>query len=142
MNIFGKVEVILNENIVIISSSEFLSPDEIVNVFSSIDSPKLKEMGYEDPLLYPKGELRILCQQANKMYLAESFRGIEKKTRTVVTPSPFARSLSSFWSQLQPETKEITMEVPGKRSAELNKEQSLNVPISNVVSVGDLIGRL
>jgi hypothetical protein len=143
MRVFGKVEVILNENAVLISSSEDLAPNEVVNVFSLIESPELKEKGFEKPLIYPKGELVILAQQENKMYLAETFRDTVMKTKTVSVPPKYQWSVfSDYLSQFYPQKKEITLEVPGPNSAELNKEQSLNVSISKVVSVGDLIGKL
>lgn len=141
MNTFGKVEAILNEQLVIISSSLTLTPNEIVTVFSSIDDPKLQELGCSGPLLYPQGELRIVCEQAENRYLAELFRETQTRTRKIVTPSPLARSISGVLAQLQPETKEITEEIQGEWSAKLNTSQSLNIQIPNVVSVGDLIGR-
>lgn len=142
MNIFGKVEIILNEHLAIISSSDDLLKDQVVDVVSVIDNAKLKEMGYSESIFYPKGKLKVLCHQEKKLYLAESFRLIQKKTRTVLTPSPLELGLSGILSQFRPGFKEITEEVPGEPSAELNKAQSLDISISNVVSVGDLIGRL
>ncbi|MBI5748515.1 MAG: hypothetical protein HZA00_05265 [Nitrospinae bacterium] len=141
MNTFGKIEAILNNRLVIISSSESLAPDEVVSVFSVVDNPKLKEIGYANPILYPQGELKIVCQQAENKYLAEPFRKTQKITKKIVTPSAFARSISGVLATLQPETKEITEEVQGQWSSELNTSQSLNIQIPKVVSVGDLIGR-
>jgi hypothetical protein len=142
MNAFGKIEAILNDKIAIISSSETLTPNEIVAVFASIDDPKLKELGYSDPILYPKGELKIVCEQKENKYLAEVFRETQSKTRKIVTPSPFATSLSAWVAQLQPVVREITEEVQGAPSAKLNTSQSFNLQISDVVSAGDLVGRL
>lgn len=143
MNTFGKIEAILNDRLVIITSSESLGPNEIIDVFSSVDDPKLKELGYSEPILYPQGELKIVCKQAANAntYLAERFRETQTKTKKIITPSPFARSMSGLIAQLQPETKEITEEVQGDWSTKLNTSQSLNIQIPTIVSVGDLVGR-
>jgi hypothetical protein len=142
MKTLGKVEAILNDYLVLISSTEPLSPDEIVVVYSAIEDPKLREVGYSEPIHYPKGKLQIVYPQKNDLYLAKRFRGTETRTRKVITPSPLSRSLGNLLFQFQPESKEITEEVPGDWSAELNKEQSLNISITNLVSVGDAVGRI
>lgn len=142
MERIGKVEAILNDQLVLISSNESLSPDEIISVFSVIDDPKLKEIGLLEPIFYPKGELRVLCGQSGDKYLAERFREVKKRTRKEVVPSQFTKSLAGLMAHLQPETKEITEEIPGEWSVEIDKNQNLNIPISNVLSVGDLVGRL
>ncbi|OGW31273.1 MAG: hypothetical protein A2X54_02340 [Nitrospirae bacterium GWF2_44_13] len=142
METIGKVEAILNDRLIIFSSSESLRLDEIVNVFSVIDDSKLKEMGFPEPILCPKGQLRVVCSQSGNKYLGERFREVKKRTRKEVTPSGVTRNLAGLLAQLQPEIKEITEEIPGEWSAELNESQNLNISISKVVSVGDLIGRL
>ncbi len=141
MNILGKVEVIINEHLTIISSSETLKANEVINVFSLIDEITLKDMGYKTPLYYPKGELYIVCMQEDNKYLAKTFRKKEISTRKIVSSLSAGSSLT-FLKLLQPETQEITEKIEGPWSAELNKNESLNIDISNIVSVGDLIGRL
>lgn len=142
MEQIGKVEAILNDQLVLVESNESLHPDEIISVFSVIDDPKLKELGIKDPIYYPKGELKVLCGQGENKYLAERFREIKTRTRKEIVPSSFARSLTGLVASLQPETKEITEEIPGDWSVEINKEQNLNIAISRVLSIGDLIGRV
>lgn len=142
MEQIGKVEAILNDQLVLIESNESLHPDEIVSVFSIIEDPKLKELGIQEPIYYPKGELKVLCGQSNNKYLAERFREINTRTRKEIVPGSFTRSLTGLIASMQPETKEITEEIPGEWSVEINKDQSLNIAISKVLSVGDLIGRL
>ena len=142
MEQIGKVEAILNDQLVLIESNESLHPDEIVSVFSIIEDPKLKELGLREPIYYPKGELKVLCGQSNNKYLAERFREIKTRTRKEIVPGSFARSLGGLVASIQPETKEITEEIPGEWSVEINKDQNLNIAIPKVLSVGDLIGRL
>lgn len=142
MEQIGKVEAILNDQLVLVESNESLHPDEIISVFSVIDDPKIKELGIQEPIYYPKGELRVLCRQAKNKYLAERFREIKTRTRKEIVPSSFARSLTGLVASLQPETKEVIEEIPGEWSVEINKEQNLNIAISKVLSIGDLIGRV
>ena len=141
MKTLGRIEAIVNDRLVIVSSSEELNPNDVISVFSTIEDPRLKELGYPDPILYPRGELRILCQQQSGKYLAEPFRETRTKTRTIVGPPPIARSLANALAQLQPETKEVTEEIEGKWSAKLNTSQSLKINVPDVVSVGDFVGR-
>lgn len=141
MSTFGKIEAILNDRLVMISSSEPLKPDEVITVFSLIEDPRLKEMGYSDTVLYPHGELKVICSQTGNKYLAELFRETQTRTRKIVTPAPFLRDFGSILGQLQPETKEITEEIHGDWSAKLNIKESLNIQVPDVVSVGDLVGR-
>lgn len=142
MTTLGKIEAILNDQLVVFSSSERLITNEIVSVYAIIEvHPKLKEKGLTKPILYPKGQLRVICPQEENKYLGERFREVKKRTRKEIVPSPIAQNLASLFEQLRTETKEITEEIPGEWSAELNKSQSLNITTSNVVSVGDLIGR-
>jgi hypothetical protein len=142
MKTFGKVEAIINSQLVLISSSHTLAPKETVQIFSILDDSKLRELGFSEPILYPKGELRVICQQPNNMYLAERFREIQKRVRKVVSPSPITQQLSGILASFQPETKEIVEEIAGPWSGELNESQSLNLPLSSTISIGDLVGRL
>lgn len=142
MKQIGEVKAILNDHLLVLSSDEPLSPDEQVSVFTCVHSDELKATGIDQPLIYPKGQLKIVCPQGNKLYLAERYRQIERKTKRVTVPSPFSKSLMGLAAQLQPETKEVIEEIPGPWSAEFNEEQALNVTFPTSVSVGDPIGRL
>ncbi len=142
MKIYGKIEVILNDQLLLLSSKEPLVRDQIVDVFAQFEDPKLREKGHQEPIIYPKGELRILNKQEGDIYLAERFREIHHRTKKIKIPAPWAGNLGKFLKQLEGETKEIEEEVPGEWSAEFNTEQSLNLSLSKAISVGDLIGRL
>jgi hypothetical protein len=138
---FGKVEAILNDRLVMISSSEPLNPGDVITVFSLVVDPRLTEMGHSDTVLCPHGELKVICRQRGDKYLAELFRETRTTTKKVVKPAPYFRSFVSVLSQLQPEIKEVTEEIQGDWSAKLNTKESLNIQVPDVVSVGDLIGR-
>lgn len=142
MEQIGKVEAILNDQLILISSNEDLRSDEIISVFSVIDDSKLKEIGLLEPIFYPKGELRVLCRQTGDKFLAERFREVKKRTRKEIVPSAFTKNLAGLMVHLRPETKEITEEIPGEWSVEIDKGQNLNISISKTLSIGDLVGRL
>ncbi len=141
MEMIGEVKAILNDRLVLVTSEEELSLGARVTVFTSVQTEKLKAAGVDQAVLYPKGELKIICPQGNKVYLAERFREIRRRTRRTTVPSPLTRSFLGLAAQLQGETKEIVDETPGKWSAELNEKQMLNVQFSTFVSQGDPIGR-
>lgn len=143
MRKIGEVKAILNDRFLLVTSEEELSPDEHVTVFTCVQTDEIRAAGVDQPILYPKGELKVICPQENRMYLVERFREVHRTTKRITTPSFFARGLTGLAAQLQlPETKEIIEEVPGEWSAELNEKQMLNVKFSTSVSVGDPIGRL
>lgn len=141
MKRIGEVKAILNDRLLLLLSDEQLFPDDLVTVFSCVQAHEMQSAGIDQAIHYPKGDLKIVYPQGNKLYLAERYRQIEHKTRRVTLPSPFAKGILGLAAQLQPETKEIVEEVPGPWSAELDKAQMLNVKIPTIVSVGDPIGR-
>lgn len=142
MKQIGQVKAILNERLLLVVSQEELSPDDQVTVFASIESEELKNVGFEQPLLYPKGQLRVICPQGNNIYLVERFREINRKIKRITNPNLLTSNWMSLALQLKPETKEIEEEVPGRWSAELDEKQMLNLKFSTTVTVGDLIGSL
>lgn len=99
-------------------------------------------MGYVEPIYYPKGQIRVTCFEDSNKYLGERFQEIKERTRKEVVPSQLATSLANIFGSYQSEIREITEKVPGEWSAQLNNNQSLNISTSNIVSVGDLVGKL
>jgi len=142
MKKFGEVKAILNERLLLVTSEAELSPDDQVTVFDCVQNDELKAAGVDQPVLFPKGQLKVICPQGNMVYLVERFREVHRTTKRITLPSPLARGLLGLAAHLQPETKEIVEEIPGEWSAELNEKQMLNVKFSTSVSVGDPIGRL
>ena len=143
MQILGKIETILNNQLVIISSSESFRPKEIVSVFSIIDNPKLRELGYAEPIYYPEGQLKIVCQHSGDKYLAEVFQETIVRIKKITKPPQvLQRSMVSVFNKMQPEFQEISEEIKGALSAELNEKQSLNIQLAKKISLGDLVGRL
>lgn len=142
MELIGTVKAILNDQLILILSDTTLKPDELISVFFKIETPDLADKGLSEPIYYPKGQLRVICKQTGNQYLTERFREVNKRTRTEIIPSPFIKNLAGLMANIQGETREITEEIPGKWSAEIDGEQNLNISVSEVVSIGDSVGRL
>jgi hypothetical protein len=140
MEKLGQVEAILNDDLVLISFEGRLQSGDKVGIYSEIKDPAVEETGLLKSIFYPKGKLEIVCRQENDLYLAKRFRELKTRTRKVLVPARSFRTLTSLLNQLQPETKEITEEIPGAWSAELDEEQSLKLAVPTVVAVGDAIG--
>jgi hypothetical protein len=142
MKIIGKIEAILNEDFVIFRSNEKANLNEILKIYATIDDPKLKEIGIEKPIFYSKGEIRVAEFQENNLYLGERFRKAKKRIVKESNSNPLSQFLDPYSTyDYTPGKKEISEDVPGEWSAEFDKTQSFTIPISNVISVGDLVGR-
>ncbi|MDI6449496.1 hypothetical protein [Anaerobaca lacustris] len=142
MKELGKVIAILNEQLLLITCEEQLEQKQIVTVFGVVSDRKLSETTCLERVLYPKGELRVICIQEDKTYLAECFREVTKRKRRITTPSPFQRAMFGLVGQLEPETKEVEDEVSGPWSAALDPEQVLGLTLDKTVHVGDTVGRM
>lgn len=140
MELLGEVRAIINEELILISSQKNLEPDDVVTVFTNIRNDKLKETGI-DQLVYPKGEIQIVCNQGNDIYLAKKFREKERTEKRVVKPSAVARALTGAFGPLTAEQIEY-VDVYGPWSSEFDRERSLDIKISKIVTIGDLVGRI
>jgi len=142
MKKLGEVKAILNEQLLIITSTQLLNPGETVTVFSEIADSRVAEATGIHSIAYPKGELRVVCPQEKHTYLVERFRELTEKKRTITVPSPFQKAVMGLAAQLQPETKEIVEQVPGPWSADLDKDDAIGLSIARTVKVGDPVGRM
>ena len=142
MEIFGRIETILNDQLLLITSECSLNKGEVVTVFQEVTLTEPERAAGIDKFFYPKGDIRIICFQKGKVYLADRFRAIKEKTRRVTSPSPLFKAFGGLAAQLQGETKEIIEEIPGRWSINLNESSSLSVKVSTIAEVGDLIGRI
>ena len=137
----GHITAIISEVFMLVSAWEPVQVGDVLTVFGTVDDARLSAFGTTGKLTYPKGKIRIVCEQAEHVFLAETFRPISQSTRTVTTPSPFAKAAAGLAGVLAPETREVSEEVPGPWSAELSADQSLRIELPRVVTVGDVIGR-
>jgi hypothetical protein len=142
MEIVGSIKAILNNQLVLIQSDHFLKHGEIVQVFQEIKNNEINEKFNLDRLFYPKGNIRIICEQTNNFYLAERFREIQERIKTITEPSPLEKSLSGIASVFQGEKKEIVEKIPGEWSAIFNQNTMIKVEISNSIDINDLVGKL
>jgi len=141
MQKIGEVKVILNDSLVLVSSQSQLDPNDIVVVFHTIESEQFEALGIEQPIVYPKGHLKIICEQSGGIYLAERYREVKHRTRQITEPNQLARSLMGMATLLGPATREVTEEIPGPWSAELDSTQALGIDIPILIRVGDALGR-
>lgn len=141
MKIIGKIEAILNEDFVIFRSDVKVNLGDILKIYATIDDPKLKQIGIEKSTFYSKGEIRVAESQEDNLFLGERFRRAKKRI-VKESSNPLSQILDPYsYYDYSPGKKEISEEVPGEWSAEFDKSQSFNIPISNVISVGDFVGR-
>jgi len=142
MKRLGQVKALINDQLVLIDSSEPLKENEIITVFSVIKDDRLADAAGIDTLAFPKGELRVVCPQENNIYLVERFRELKKETTRVTSPNRFQQGLLGFISEIQGETQEVIREVAGPWSAQIDAAKSLGIKIDISIQVGDLVGRL
>ena len=133
----GRIVALINDRLVLFSDQSTRFPHNVVRVYSPLPEEKLKGLELKSPILYPKGELRVIAAQENNLYLAERYREITHVSKKVSSP-PGALGLMGLLSQ--PETREVVEHVPGGWSAEFNKDQQLGIQVTDVISVGDLVG--
>lgn len=134
----GEIKAIIDEDHVVILASEELSEGDKLTVFSSVKDPRFLDFSKTDELLFPIGEIQVLYKQEEKgLYIAERFRELERRRRTITSPSPLVSALS--WAA--GETKEVLENVPGDWSAAFDSEKNLGINIPKVVTVGDAVGR-
>ncbi len=142
MNIIGKIDAVLNETVVILSSSEPLNTDEIITVFAVISEKKLSEIGCPDPVHIPIGELKITATLGEQKFLAKAFQEEKEVTRKIYSSPQLLRGLAGAFAQLEPEVKEVREILKKDWSAVLNESESLGIDIPQQISVGDAVGRI
>lgn len=138
MTSIGEVKAIIDENHLLLSASEELAKGDRLAVFSVVKHPKLWEVLKKDHLVFPIGEIKIVSEQAENIYLAERFREVKERRRQITTPS----ALQSAFSWYVGETKEVVEEVPGLWSVEFDMEKSLGIEVPKAITVGDIVGRI
>ncbi|MCX6645803.1 MAG: hypothetical protein NTY09_05530 [bacterium] len=139
---FGKVQAILDDKYLLISSEQPLNKGELVTVFSQVTDPRLLEKAGIQNIVIPKGELRVVCPQELQVYLVERFREIKREVTRVTVPSRYQHALLGFAAQIAGETKEVVQEIPGPWSAEIDQDNLLGINIEMLVQEGDPIGRI
>lgn len=141
MELLGEVKVIINDDLILISSDKTLKNNDVVTIFSSIPDNNIEETTGIKYLMFPKGKVAIICNQTEQIYLAKRFRELKEKKKVITEPSPWAKTVAGYLGQLVAEKYEI-VEVYGPWSAEFDKEKNLNIEIETSIKIGDLVGRI
>jgi len=141
MNVLGKVEFILNENQILISSNKPLDIDQVLIVFQQIEIEDVKKKLKLEHIGIPKGFISVLFEESENIYLAEIFQESKEKKRIISHPSRFDQLTSGALTKLfDIKREEIIDLAPGEWSGKLDKEKSLNIKIKAEITVGDIIG--
>jgi hypothetical protein len=137
MQKIGEIKAVLNNDMLLISSSTPLEPGEVLDVFTALTDDRLKDLAGITELFFPKGQIRVVSSQREGLFIAERFREEKERRRAVTVPGP----LQALAVYLGPRTEEVIETVTGPWSAELDRQKSLNLVPSTVATVGDLVGR-
>lgn len=141
MKTIGKVELIINEQFLLISSDEKLSINQVVVVFTPLKNEEIKKKYALDYIGIPKGHINIVDKESENMYLAEVFQQSQEKKKVITQPSAFDQLTAGALIKLFEHPKEEIIDLaPGKWSGILDKESSLNIKIKKEITVGDLVG--
>lgn len=134
----GEIKAIIDEDHVVVLASEDLSKGDKLIVFSLVKDEKFLKLFEKDELLFPIGEIQVICEEEVGLYLAKRFREVKQHRRTVTAPSPLIKAFSWYSS----ETKEIVEEVPGPWSVDFDSEKNLGIDIPKAATIGDIVGRM
>lgn len=141
MRTIGKVELIINEEFLLISSTQELSTNQVITVFEKLENEDIKTKYGLDFLGIPKGDVAVSNKVSDKLYLCIVFREVQEKKRIITHPSPFdkiyAGALQSLFSAVKEEIVETT---DSSYSAVLDKKQSLGFVVRKEIGIGDLVG--
>lgn len=141
MKIIGKVEFIINDQYLLISSEEDLSRDQIVIVYTILENEEINKKYNLNSLPIPKGEIAIVMEESEGLYLAEIFQMPEEKKKIISHPSSFDKLVAGgLRSLLEIKKEEIIEMTPGKRSGILDKKVSLNFEYNKEITIGDIVG--
>jgi hypothetical protein len=141
MRTIGKVELIINSEFLLISSSEELSRNQIVTVFQKLENDDFRAKYGVDFLAIPKGDIFVTNEASNKFYLCQVFREVREKKKIITRPSEFEKIYGGALQNLFKTTKEEIIETTDANcSAILDREQSLGFVLKKEIGVGDLVG--
>jgi hypothetical protein len=74
MEIFGKIVEILSETHLLLKLDKTVEAQGVLTVYSNLEVPALHQKYGLSAIRLPKGQVRVISEQANGLYLAESFR--------------------------------------------------------------------
>lgn len=134
MREIGRVLAILNQQHLLISSDEYLSPDDEVTACGVVETGSIEGVDL-DRVIFPKGKLIIQAKQGdNNVYLAATARWrVETKTEYRNPLSPTDRMIHQIWGTPERVDRRVPEEVP----ARVDPKQSLKIEMSPDIQIGD-----
>lgn len=139
MRTVGKVEVILNESTLLIKALEPLERNEILTVFERVENNVISQSVNIRYIDVPKGQLKILLEQENSLYLAERFRERITKRKVVKYYNPLA--FGALAAVLEGRREELIDIDSGEWSATLDQQTSLGIRFAQQIKVNDFVAR-
>ena len=135
MEIIGEVLTIINDtNILIRSSEDLKSDDELTVVGEIILDDEQKNKLEMEKIVFPKGEIVVLGRQEKEgVYLASLV--LTKSERKTV----FKHSLWPTLQGLFGPAEEVWRDVPIDPKPKIKNEQNLNLGLNRIISEGDKI---
>ena len=134
----GVIKAILNEDYVLVEwSGNRLENDSILTVYAVIDLIDQSAVTEIQELVIPKGEIKVVRRQSDKIYAARTYSKLETRTRRIPHPGSVLGIIPSILSSAAGEV--ITQQVPVGKSAAIKKEQSLGIDIDHAITVGDSV---
>jgi len=138
----GKVELIINEKFLLISSEVELFEGDIVVVFTKVEHEEIREKFHLPYIGIPKGSVTVTSREDEKLYLAELFQYPKETKKVLTVPTSFEKlKAGPFSALLEPKIESIYDSAPGEWSGVLDKRTSLKMKIKMEITVGDLVGR-
>ncbi len=132
MKTIGSVAAILNDVYLLLKFSDPVSEGQDVKIFGKVALPAAAADLPLVEIVYAKGDVRVSTPQAESgFYLAQRYR--DEKERTV------RKSFGAYSDLLGGQ--EVVETVHGAWSANLSKEEALNVKLDLTIKVGDLVCR-
>ena len=132
MEVLGTVVEIFGSSMILVEAERTLTIDEVLHVFAEVENPELTAKYGLICLQIPKGEIRIVANQKDRLYLAETFRTQVSGGRVVERPPSLLSGI--LGSEIIRET------VQGPLSASLGNP-TVPVAVTRRVEVGDRVGR-
>lgn len=138
MKSLGKVIGILNSEYLLIKTDLNLSVGSELVVFAELVDEKLSNFELAK-LTIPKGKIVVAANQGNYVYLASTVtKKIETKTKFKDSPLSNLKGLSNM-VQFLGTPSIVTEESPVTFHSILDEKQSIGLPISRKIQIGDLI---
>ena len=141
MQIIGRVEVILNDQYLLISSDEELREGRVLTVYAIVEHEEIKKTFELESVGIHKGYISIIKKESENIYLAEVFQQTEEKRRVITHPSSFEKlTAGALRGMFEVSKEEVINLEPGEWSGKLDKSASLNLKFKAEITEGDVLG--